>query len=112
MSRDSDLYLTDAAAAVAAIREYLAGEPAAARLSASPMARDAIVRNIEILGEAIKHLPDELLARQADVDWGGWARLRDVLAHQYFGVDVELLADALENELPTLERALASLRAG
>ncbi|MEO6324254.1 MAG: HepT-like ribonuclease domain-containing protein [Thermoanaerobaculia bacterium] len=110
MSRGSELYLSDAASAIAAIREYLAGEPVAARLLASPMVRDAVVRNIEVIGEAIKHLPEELTALQQHVDWGGWARLRDVLAHQYFGVDIELLADALETELPALERAISLLQ--
>ena len=74
------------------------------------MARDAIVRNIEVIGEAIKSLPEELTARYPAVDWSGWARLRDVLAHQYFGVDIDLLADALGYELPLLEAAIAALR--
>jgi len=110
MSRGSELYLADVASAIAAIRAYLGGEPAARRLSESPMALDAVVRNVEIIGEAIKHLPEEATARQPQIDWAGWARLRDVLAYQYFGVDVELLADALENELPALEQAVAFLR--
>ena len=110
MSRGSEHYLADAASAIAAIREYLAGAPAAARLAESSLVRDAVVRNVEILGEAIKRLPDELKSLRPQIDWGGWARLRDVLAHQYFGVDVELLADAIENELPALETAIADLR--
>ncbi len=110
MSRGSDLYLDDLSSAIAAIRQYLRGEPPARRLAESALVRDAVVRNVEIIGEAIKHLPELLTARHPEVDWNGWSRLRDVLAHQYFGVDVELLADALENELPVLDRAVASLK--
>lgn len=73
------------------------------------MARDAVLRNIEVIGEAVKRLPPDLTSRHPEVDWNGWARLRDVLAHQYFGVNVELLADAVDEELPALENAMADL---
>ena len=73
------------------------------------MARDSVVRNVEIIGEAVKRLPPDLTSRHPEVDWNGWARLRDVLAHQYFGIDVDLLADAVDEELAALEHAVADL---
>ena len=109
MSRDSSLYLVDIVEAIGAIRTYLGGVRASEALGSNPMARDAVVRNIEIIGEAVKRLPPDLISQHPEVDWNGWARLRDVLAHQYFGVDVELLSDAVDEELPTLERAIAAL---
>jgi uncharacterized protein with HEPN domain len=112
MSRDSSLYLSDIVEAILAIKSYLGGSRASAVLLSHPMARDAVVRNIEIIGEAVKRLPPELTSRHPEIDWNGWARLRDVLAHQYFGVDVDLLADAVDEELPALERVVAMLLTG
>ena len=109
MSRDSSLYVSDIVEAILAIRSYLGGGRASAVLPSNPMARDAVVRNVEIIGEAVKRLPPDLTSRHPEVDWNGWARLRDVLAHQYFGIDVDLLADAVDEELAALEHAVADL---
>ena len=49
--------------------------------------RDAVIRNCEVIGEAIKHVPDDFRTTHPEVDWQGLAGLRDVLIHQYFGVD-------------------------
>ena len=49
--------------------------------------RDAVIRNCEVIGEAIKHIPDEFRMQHPSVDWSGLAGLREVLIHQYFGVD-------------------------
>jgi uncharacterized protein with HEPN domain len=73
------------------------------------MARDAVVRNIEIIGEAVKRLPPERTARHPGKDRNGRSRLRDVLAHPYSGVDLELLADAVDEEPPRLGEAVAAL---
>lgn len=70
------------------------------------------LRNLEIIGEAVKRLPPELLEDWPDVDWGGWARMRDVVAHQYFGVDVEVIWDAVQDELPGLVAAARALLDG
>ena len=64
-------------------RSYLGGGRASAVLPSKPMARDAVVRSIEVIGEAVKRLPPDLTSRHPEVDWNGCARLRDVLAHQY-----------------------------
>ncbi len=51
------------------------------------MAYDATLRNLEILGEAAKNIPDEIRQRYPEVDWRGVAGLRDILAHAYFALD-------------------------
>jgi uncharacterized protein with HEPN domain len=60
---------------------------------------DAVVRNLEVIGEAAKKLPDET-RRDIAVDWKRIAGLRDVLIHQYFGIDVEIIWDVVKTEGP------------
>lgn len=68
---------------------------------------DAVVRNLEVIGEAAKNVPDEIRAKIA-VDWKKMAGLRDVLIHEYFGIDLEIIWDIVENKIPTLRREVSS----
>jgi uncharacterized protein with HEPN domain len=60
------------------------------------------------LGEAAKAIPDETRARYPDVDWKGFAVLRDMMAHQYFGIDTRMLLPIIRDEIPALLRAVES----
>ena len=71
--------------------------------------RDAVIRNCEVIGEAIKHVPDDYRRQHPDVDWSGLAGLRDVLIHQYFGVDYIALWNIVAQECPVYREALAAL---
>ena len=58
------------------------------------------------IGEAVKLLPPELLARHPEVDWRGWAGLRDVVSHQYFSLELSRLRPTIIEELPLLMEAV------
>lgn len=108
MPRDSRVYLEDILEAIARIQRYTRG------LSREAFANDektvdAVVRNLEVIGEAVKQLPADIRSRAASVDWPKIAGLRDILIHQYFGVDVEILWDVVETKLSGLETAVRSL---
>ena len=60
------------------------------------------------IGEAVKLLPPELLARHPGVDWRGWAGLRDVVSHQYFGLELPRLRPTVVDELPALLAAIST----
>ncbi len=60
----------------------------------------AIVRSLEIVGEASKKIPDEIKYRYSGVDWKGFAGLRDILIHQYWGIDYQLVWDAATDDVP------------
>lgn len=69
----------------------------------------AFIRSLEVIGEATKRLPPEFRAAHPDVDWRGMAGMRDRLIHGYFGVDLELVWDAVRSRIPGLRQALRRL---
>jgi uncharacterized protein with HEPN domain len=62
----------------------------------------AFVRSIEIIGEAVKTLPNDVRERYADIEWRSLAGMRDKLIHHYFGVDYSIVWDVVKNKLPGL----------
>ncbi|QRR02952.1 HepT-like ribonuclease domain-containing protein [Dyadobacter sandarakinus] len=68
----------------------------------------AIVRSFEIIGEACKKIPDEVRTKYPLFDWRGFAGLRDRIIHHYWGIDYDLLWDAIQTEVP-FHRAWISL---
>jgi uncharacterized protein with HEPN domain len=66
---------------------------------------DAVVRNLEIIGEATKGIPDSVRLKHRDVDWKRTAALRNILIHEYFGVDAEIIWDVVQNKLTALEKS-------
>jgi len=63
---------------------------------------DAIARNLEIIGEAAKHISPEMRQRYASVEWNKIAGLRDVVARECFGLDEDILWDIVQNRIPRL----------
>jgi uncharacterized protein with HEPN domain len=70
---------------------------------------DAVVRNIEVIGEAVKHLPVEITNHNKSIEWRKIAGMRDIIAHEYFGVDAMIIGDVIDKKLPELERIAMKL---
>jgi uncharacterized protein with HEPN domain len=73
------------------------------RFAADETLRRAFVRSLEIIGEAVKNLPDEFRASHPEVAWRPIAQMRDRLIHGYFGVDYQLVWDVVHEKLPELK---------
>jgi len=70
---------------------------------------DAVVRNLEIIGEAAKNLPEHAIAAMPDIEWSKAAGFRDVIAHQYFGLDINIVWDVVSNKIPVITRSASDL---
>jgi uncharacterized protein with HEPN domain len=70
---------------------------------------DAVMRNIQIIGEAIKHLPADVRKRYENIDWKKAAGLRDIVVHEYFGINKDIIWDVIQNKIPELEREVKSI---
>ena len=76
----------------------------------SPIIQDAVLRNFEVIGEAVKQLSAEIKARYSDVNWRDVAGLRDVLIHNYIGVNLDMVWHIIQDDLPILERTINAMR--
>ena len=102
MPRDYKVYIEDIVEAIRKIR-FFTTDLSLQTFSSDAKTFDAVIRNLEIIGEAIKRVPEEIRSIYPDVEWKKIAGLRDILAHEYFGVDVEIIWDIIQNKLPVLE---------
>ena len=71
--------------------------------------QDAVIRRLEIIGEAVKNIPPEFRDEYPDIPWRQIAGMRDVLIHGYFGVDLDLTWKVVKSDLPKLERKIAGI---
>jgi len=108
--RDCRLYLDDILEAIAKIDRYSAGL-SFEEFRDDDRTFDAVVRNLEIIGEASKNIPDPIRLRHPGVEWKRIAGLRDVVAHGYFGVDAEIVWDVVRSKLPHLREMIAAMAA-
>jgi uncharacterized protein with HEPN domain len=70
---------------------------------------DAVVRNLEIIGEASVHVPEEIVADHPEIPWQDMRAMRNVLAHEYFGINENIVWDTIQNDLLPLVTQLKSV---
>lgn len=75
-----------------------------------PMMSDAVVRNLEIIGEAANRLPPEVRERHPEAPWSEMRGLRNILAHEYFAVDLAIIWKTANSLLPELKTSLERMR--
>ena len=108
MRRDYKVFLEDILEAIRKVRDYTDGLSLKA-FTADAKTFDAVVRNLEIIGEAVKQIPERIRSLRPEVDWRRIGRFRDILIQQYFGVDVQIVWDIVQNKLAPLEQAMRAL---
>ncbi|MCL6613294.1 MAG: DUF86 domain-containing protein [Firmicutes bacterium] len=101
-ARDPRPYLQDILDCITHIKRYSEGIDLTTFLN-NDMVQDAIVRRIEVIGEAVGRLPDSLKARYPDIPWQDIKDMRNKLIHDYGRVDLELVWTVVQKEIPELE---------
>ncbi len=106
--RHPHLLLDDILTAIAKIQRYVQGLDQTAFLD-DEKTIDAVVRNLEIIGEASRQLPDEFKQAHAGVPWPKMAGLRNRIVHDYIGIDQEIVWHIIQNELAALKSDIQKL---
>lgn len=68
--------------------------------------QDAVIRRIEIIGEAVKNLPSDFKRKNPQVEWQEIAGMRNKLIHEYFGVDIDLVWEVVKKDIPKLKKQI------
>ncbi len=111
MSRDLRLYLTDILIAGEKVLRYTEGMKFE-NFVADDRTFDAVIRNLQIIGEAVKNIPDDVRELNPEIEWRKIAGLRDILAHAYFQIEDEIIWDVVENKIPAFLGVVSQLLEG
>ena len=106
--RDDELYLADIRDAIARVLSYTATGRSA--FFSNSMMQDAVARNLEIMGQAVKGLSQATRDAHSEIPWKKIAGTRDRVIHGYFRVDLDIVWEIVEKELPALQAKMAAIR--
>ena len=107
--RSLDLYLTDILEAGRAIQSYVVGLTLD-DFKSDRMRQSAVIREFAIIGEAVGKLPDRLKFQAPQIAWQDIKDFRNLLIHEYFGVDLDIVWQVIMEELPPLLEKVAELQ--
>ena len=106
--RGYTLYLKDILAAIESIESFIAGMDLEA-FQMDDKTTSAVMRKLEIIGEAVKQIPDEVRQKHSQVPWKEMAGMRDKLIHFYFGVDYQLVWKTVTERLPQVKQDIQNV---
>jgi uncharacterized protein with HEPN domain len=108
VKKDPRVYLRHILDGIAKVEEYTEGMSKDEFVS-SVQTQDAVIRRLEIIGEAAKNVPSEFRRKHSEVPWAEMSRMRDKLIHKYFDIDLSLAWDAVRQDLPDLKKRIKEL---
>lgn len=109
MPKEYSVYLDDILDSIGKIEKYTEGISYKEFVKNS-LVVDGVVRNLEIIGEAVKNLPAEIKRKYPEVEWKKVAGLRDILIHEYFGIDTKILWDIVTDKITELKSSMKKIR--
>lgn len=108
MVRDSKLFLTDIIECIDSIEQYLADKTKADIIS-DDLLQDAVLRRLEIIGEASNQLQESVKQAHPEVPWRDIVNMRNIFVHGYFGIDIELVWEDLHEDLAKLREQIMKI---
>ena len=109
MKKDVKIFLEHILESINLIEEYIKDKSKSDFLESTQF-QDSVIRRIEVIGEAIKNIPEEIKKTYTDIPWKKIIGMRDILIHQYFGVDLKLTWEVIEEDLPELKKQIISIK--
>jgi len=106
--KDDRLYLIHISECIERIEHYARGTNKQAFMD-STLLQDAIIRNLQVLAESTQRLSDDIKETESGIDWFEIAGFRNVLVHDYLGIDTERVWNILEKDLPALKEAVSRM---
>lgn len=111
MKKDYMLYLQHILDSIHLLEKYLRGTTENAFLASSEK-QDLAIRRLEIIGEAAKHLPQDFRDKYPEIPWKRMSGMRDILIHEYFEVDNELVWKTVTEFIPPLKKQIENILSG
>lgn len=108
MHKDDHTYVEHILSCIRKIKKYTKGI-SKQKFEENELLQDAVIRNIEIIGEATKNISDKFKKSYSFIPWKEISGMRDKLIHHYMGVDVEVIWTTVKKDIPTLEKELKTL---
>ena len=108
MIKEPKIFLQHILESIAQIEQYM-NRATQEEFLQSPQLQDAVIRRLMVIGEATKNLPLELREKYTAIPWNEIAGMRDVLIHEYFGTDTELVWRTIKNDLPIFKRHIEQI---
>lgn len=108
--RNYRLLLEDIGLSIEKIESYTKDIHSLEEFSTRSMVVDAVLKNLEVIGEAAKRIPDFLKEKHPDVPWNRVVGLRNVIVHGYFAVDPEIIWKIVREQLPELKEKIEAIR--
>lgn len=102
--KQSQLYLIHIGECLQRIEEYTGGDRQ--KFIRNTLVQDAVLRNLETMGESVKQFPEEWKATEPEIEWVKIGNFRNVLAHEYLGVNLDIVWGIIELYLPDLKHAI------
>ncbi len=113
MTRNYLLYLSDIIEAIGRIEQFIANVKAD-EFFGDEKTKNAVVWNIEIIGEAAKHIPRQIKQKYKEIPWSDMSKMRDKISHAYFGIRYEIVWNVANERLPkikpTIEKILREIK--
>lgn len=110
MLRDLSLYLDEILNSIAKIRRYTADLSTVEEFAKDEETFDAVVMNLQVIGEAVKQIPSIYRETYPQIDWKGTIGLRDIISHTYASLDEDMIWDIVQNELTELQHCIMSVK--